>query len=353
MKIALITPIHKEDYLVNTIIDGLLDLIDDEPLYAENAGYECRISSDYPLPKHSTYAPAEKWKIPRNDFVEFAKAADLIILFWGKNNTDHELAREVGCWEKTVYVDGSEVGGNRRYDPMVIEKLLQGKYLAQGSIDQDMLNKCPLYFRRERPYRTALSNKATIPLPFGIERRYVAHYDQHKKKDIDFVCIFGQDEYPLLRREVRKSLERFCKESDLMCATKSTKKNSLLSFFSSKKDDGREAFYDLLSRAKVGVSVGGGGFDTARFWEILGNGCLLMTETVALYEPGSAALNYRRVVQFKDLADFDDKLTKVAASLSAFDQVSLKEEYDRILMEHSTKARVMTILSAAKTKRII
>lgn len=353
MKIALITPIHKEDYLVNTVIDGLLHLIEDEPMYLQTSEYVCKMSSNYPLPKHSSYATAEQWKTSKKEFIEFAKTADLIILFWGKGNTDYELAKEINCWDKTVYVDGSEVGGNRRLDPVIVDKLLQGKYLAQGSIDQDMLNKCPLYFRRERPYRTVLSNKGTVPLPFGIERRYVTHIATSVQKDIDFVCIFGQDEYPLLRREVRKSLERFCKTHNLVCATKSTKKKGLLGLFGLKKDDGREAFYTILSRAKVGISVGGGGFDTARFWEILGNDCMLMTETIGLYEEGSTALDYQRITQFKDLADFERALEKVAASLATYDQFSMKEEYSRIMAEHSTKARVMFILDAAKAKRII
>jgi anaerobic ribonucleoside-triphosphate reductase len=110
----------------------------------------------------------------------------------------------------------------------------------------------------------------------------------------------------------------------------------------------------LLARAKVGISVGGGGFDTARFWEILANNCLLLTESIDIYQSDSKELNYKRVYQFKNLYDFKNQLEKVAGLLrNGYDQLSLMPEYLKILEEHSAKHRVETILEQAREKKLI
>lgn len=305
MKIALITPKHKNDYLTDTVIDGLLDL----------GVHTCAYSSDY-----TTALPIAPWKMAHAEFVKFAREADVIFLFWGKGNTDDELAQEIGEWKKTIYIDGSEPGGNRRYE-------------GPGQIHEDYLSKCRAYFRRELPY-----GRGVRPFPFGIERKYLSAFRPDKNKDIDFACIFGQEEYPTLRRDVRKHLEKFCKKNGFICATKKTKT--------------REEFYDILSRTKVGVSVGGGGFDTARFWEILGNNCILMTEKIDIYEPGSNALKYDRIREFTDIDSFKAKLEEMAAFLrSGYRYESMTDEYATLVKAHSTRARAQAVLDAAGVLR--
>ncbi|MFA6459162.1 MAG: glycosyltransferase [Candidatus Paceibacterota bacterium] len=329
MKIALITPLYKEDYLTNTVIDGL------SALKGDGAGNEIRYSSDY-----KSYLDITSWYAEKDDFISFAKSADVIIFCNGKGNTDYDTAEKIGRWDKTVFVDGSELGRNRRYDMDIRNKVIKGTYDGEGAIDKEMLARCKSYFRREKPYMGGI-----IPLPFGIERRYISNYDPHTKKDIDIVCVFGQEEYPNLRREVRKLVEN---ANGLRTVTKNTN-GSLFSRMMglAPKDNGRVKFYDLLSRAKVGVSVGGGGYDTARFWEILGNNCILLTEKLDIYEPGSRALDYERIWQFGNLEEFESQLDKLSNFLkSDYKTSNMSEEYVRILREHSTKARVLTILDS-------
>lgn len=338
-RIAIIN--HPEpDGLARTFIDGSISLSDKGAL-------DFRLSSrfEYTL-------DTEPYVLDRSDFIRYAAEADLIVFLWSKRGMDADLVREIGLWGKTVFLDGSEIGKNGRHDMSIRESIIAGAYSGQGGIDGEMLKRCALYFRREKPYV-----KGIIPLPFGIETAYLSHYSPDKKRDIDFACIFGQEEYPALRRQARECLEAYCKKNGLACATHSTRKHSFMGLFKAKAD-GRDEFYDILSRSKVGISVGGGGFDTLRFWEILGNGCLLMTEKIDIYEPGGAMLDYERIFQFKDADEFAERLDEVAAFLkSGYGKAEARkaaaDEYNEIMAAHSTEARVMTVLNAAKEKGII
>jgi len=100
--------------------------------------------------------------------------------------------------------------------------------------------------------------------------------------------------------------------------------------------------------------VGGGGYDTARFWEILGNNCLLLTERIDIFQPDSKELDYKRIWQFNNLYDFWYQLHKVGEFLrNKYKQDNLVQEYKDILSRHSSKARVLTILNKAREKGIV
>ncbi|MEK7615666.1 MAG: hypothetical protein AAB420_00490 [Patescibacteria group bacterium] len=293
MKIGIIMALGRDDSLADILIDGFRQISDVELRTSEQEG-----------------------------FFEFATTADLILLVYGKKKTDAELAEKIGRWDRTVFIDGSEVGENNRYDFSVQRDVLSGDFKEYGGIRFDMLQKCALYFRREKPYINGI-----IPLPFGIESSYV-RWNENIKKDIDFCCVFGQDEFPLLRRHVREELEKFCKENGFTCWTKKTSTP--------------EEFHQILARSKVGVSVGGGGFDTMRFWEILGNNCILMTETIDIDRKN---LNYDRIHEFGNLFDFREQLKKISQSF-AIDAA----EYESIMADHSSKARALTVINEAKNQ---
>jgi hypothetical protein len=314
-RIAVIPPINKPDYTANTILDGLINL-----------GSEV----EFKTLANPTPFSIDKYILPEKDFIDYAQKADLIILCWGKNSTNVSVAEKIGKWEKTVFVDGSEVGKNNRYDEELQKKVANMTYEGQGSIDKNMLQKCRRYFRREKPYINGI-----LPFPFGIECRYVPYTSD--KRDIDFVCIFGQEDFPKMRKEVRLIVEEFSKKNGFVSATKKT---SGFTFEDNSKTAGRDEFYKLLSRAKVGVSVGGGGYDTARFWEIYGNGCLLLTEKIDIEMPEGQELNYDRIIEFTDTEDFKKKLAEVAERLKA----SFSLPTDATIQKHTTKARVKYLL---------
>src|SRR3990167_2099784 len=164
-KIAIVTPEVKNDYLTDTLIDGLVSLKNelDMEFYAPE-GYPCRISD------FNSFLPT----IP---FFDFTERADLILFCWGKGNTNYELINRINRFNQTVFIDGSEVGGNRRFDSDIQKQLLEGTYDGNGRVDEVMLKKCVLYFKREKPYINGI-----IPFPFGIERKYWKYYSGEVKK---------------------------------------------------------------------------------------------------------------------------------------------------------------------------
>lgn len=328
LSIALILPTNQADYLGNTILDGLLQLVQIDP------EVDFKVTASYPSPFDLMTRT-----LSESAFVQYAQDADLIFLVWGKHATNYALAEKLNQWQKTIFIDGSEFGKDTRYKVGILEAVASGQYRGSGSIDS-IGERCRLYFRRERPYPTGI-----IPLPFGIESRYVA-YTKDTIKDIDFVCIFGQDEYPIMRRYAREILEDFCKREGFTCETRKT---SGFNFTDTTKRAGRDAFSKILARAKVGISIGGGGFDTARFWEILGNNCLLLTEQIAIYEEGSDKLAYDRIYQFENLNAFKVQLEKIGMFLkNQYTQTALDSEYQTILEEHAGVARVRIIIDHAR-----
>ena len=315
MKIAILTPQNKNDYMTDTMLDGLIWL------KKESNNLEFCLPKDYP-----TDLDVSAFRKEEEGFYNFAQVADIIFFMWGKNNTDYDLANKINRFDKTVFIDGSEVGGDRRYDKEIERQIINGQYEANGKIDEEMLKKCKLYFRREKPY-----TEGVLPLPFGIESKYLKYYSKDFRKDIDFFCVFGQEEYPVMRRLAKEYLISFCHENGFTCFTEKTDQDN---------------FYKMLARSKVGVSVGGGGYDTARFWEILGNNCLLLTEKIAIYEPDSQRLNYKRIWQFGNLKEFGEKLEKIGNFIKTdYNQENLEEEYEKIIKDHSSKSRVLEIIN--------
>ncbi len=229
---------NRNDYLAGTVLDGFAAL--------QEKGNDIKVV----LPD---YVQLSKLAFPRlqrlssKDFIRVAKEADLILLFNSGLKVEEEIMEEIGAWDKTFFIDGSELGGNNRLDARILDDLEKGLYRGAGAVRSDLLGKCAGYFRREPPYFPGI-----IPFPFGIERRHVK-YKRATKKDIDFVCIFGQEQYPPLRKEVRLALEEFCQQNGFSYKTKQTK----LPFFNIYSKLAQWRFSRLLARAKVGISVCG------------------------------------------------------------------------------------------------
>jgi len=324
ISIAIILPDTNKDYLANTVLDGFRAL-------EHTKEYLIRIS-----PRFIAVADYSDWELEDGAFIQFAQKADLILFIHAKYSTK-DLVEKIGLWNKTVCIDGSETGKNNRYDFAVQNTLIMGTHQGGSAVQYDLLKKSRSYFRREKPYYEGIT-----PFPFGIEDRFIS-YTQGQQKDIDFACIFGQDEYPPLRKYATEMLENFCVKNGFTYATSKT--NSLFNrdFRNTKS---QEKFHDILGRAKVGVSIGGGGYDTLRFWEILANNCVLLTESIDIYHPNSPELDFKRIFGFKNLFDFEYRLKEIGALIRSGDieKYMDMEEYRKILSTHSTAERVRELV---------
>ncbi len=322
LKIAVINP-EKADGLARTILDGLHTLS-----LSKEVDFRLSTAFSYDLRLNERV-------LVRKDFIDFASTADCIFLINCKYGVDIALATAIDRWNKTIFLDGSELGKNRRYDNAIQKMVLGGTFEGSGKINKEMFEKASLYFRREKPYLDTI-----IPLPFGIENKYISYQQGKTKKDIDFFCVFGQEEYPPLRKLARERLEDFCVKNGFS--------------FHTSKTSSSEEFYALLARSKVAISVGGGGYDTMRFWEILGNNCILLTETIDIYHPDGDALKYDRIHPFINLYDLEYQLNKMGHFLrNGYDEKKVIFEYEQILKKHSSVARVREVLQRARDKKLI
>jgi spore maturation protein CgeB len=96
----------------------------------------------------------------------------------------------------------------------------------------------------------------------------------------------------------------------------------------------------------VGISIGGGGFDTLRFWEILANDCVLLTESIDIYKPDSKELDFKRIFEFKDLSDFKSRLEELGKLIRSggIQDYLGQDEYAAILNRHSSAERVRRLV---------
>jgi hypothetical protein len=152
--IAVITPGRKEDYLVRTVVDGL------EQLRIDGIVQDVKYTSGNPR-----HFGISRHELNDDNFIKFARSADVILYCWGKVHDHKELVDIIGRYNVTAYIDGSELGHNKRLEPQIIQKIEQGSYQERGAINADMLKRCAAYFRREKPYINGI-----LPLPYGIER---------------------------------------------------------------------------------------------------------------------------------------------------------------------------------------
>ena len=89
LKIACIIPIKKDDYLTNTVIDGLSQL--------EN---EREVSYFVSSNLYKNENIKSKNIKTDDDFIEYANSADIIMLFWSKDGTDIYTANKINRYDK-------------------------------------------------------------------------------------------------------------------------------------------------------------------------------------------------------------------------------------------------------------
>src|SRR3990167_2479788 len=102
-KIAVITPTDRDDFYVDTVLDGLSEL------QKENPELEFHYPDTYPLSDISTYPTpkgfSKEARMSREKLFAFAADADFIILSHGKYGIDYDFVEKINGWGKTIFVD--------------------------------------------------------------------------------------------------------------------------------------------------------------------------------------------------------------------------------------------------------
>ena len=232
MRIACITPDNKRDYLVEMILEGLVDL-----------GAELVVSD----PGNGVTSH----KMADDEFVREANTCDALFVFFGKVRQNKPVRRHLLNdihlpREKLVYVDGSEWRADGWDTPRQVVDSLDNPNLRRGEpwIDEEMLEQCGHYFKRECwPQDMSWGIK---PLPFALSKRHIV---EPKQKDIDVFCSFGHIKTGLRRDGINVVVKSGMSQAE---------------------------YIDMLARSRIVVDAWGGGDTTDRFWEGVGaKACVL------------------------------------------------------------------------------
>ncbi len=238
MKIACVTPDRKQDYLVETVLEGLHEL-----------GHELVVSD----PGNGFC----KKEMIDGDFQAAAAGCDLMLVFFGKQRGNRPPRRyfldQVDVpKERVAYVDGSEWSATGWEAAGQAEGSLADWKQRRGSpwVDAEMLQRCGHYFKRETyPEDTFLN---VVPLPFALRKRHILNPTM---KDIDVFCSFGHTKTGL-RSEAIEVAESFKRDGNLNVVVRSGMPP--------------DEYRSTLERSRVVIDAWGGGDTTDRFWEGVG-----------------------------------------------------------------------------------
>lgn len=96
-------------------------------------------------------------------------------------------------------------------------------------------------------------------------------------------------------------------------------------------------YFNQLNNSRISISIPGGGFDTLRFWEILGQGSLLISKRITIQMPNSfhEGIHY---LAFDTLSELDDVLEWTYNHSNEVDRIR-KAGHEYALNYHSSEAR--------------
>jgi len=291
MKILAITPDGKMDYLATSILEGLKKF--DIELYCTNEGNGAvNIISD-------------------NEFHKHVKDADFVFAIWGKvrdnNPPKFYLIKDTNCWDKVVYIDGSEYSytGYKEVHNLQLHPTFQkmAKY----------------YFKREcLPEHI---EQGIIPLPFA-----AVDSDFFKlpkaEKHIDVLCAFGQRETG--QRKIAIEACRDLKEEGYLTITK------------------KVVNYERhMNESWITIDAHGGGECNARAFQIMANGSTMFAEKYNIVMPNLE--DGKHYVGWTDKEDLKDKLRTYLANKPLLEQIA-EDSYNNLIEHHTSEKRVKYIL---------
>lgn len=315
MRIACITPDRKRDYLVETILEGLVELgvelVVSDP---GNGVAEERLSDEF--------------------FVAEANRSDALLVFFGKVRGNspprHHLVDQITLpREKKAYVDGSEwTYTGWEHASQAEASLSISPLFRKGEpwLNEPMLEKCGHYFKREcYPIDVECGIK---PLPFALCKRHIL--DAGAPRDIDILCSFGHVKTGL-RKEAIEVVERLKTylTPNLRVVTKSGMSQA--------------EYVNTLWRSRIVIDAWGGGDTTDRFWEAVGARACVVYQRHNVITPNPFE-DYKHAVSWSTPDELWDNLSIL---LKFHDPIAIGSQgFDHALRFHTARHRAEEILRA-------
>ncbi len=225
---------------------------------------------------------------------------------------------------KTIFIDGGdwpEIGGDL-------------KRLNNNDIYQRVNDKRPfdIIFKRELLKNTRY-NKNIHPLPFSINANLYSNipilpfkYD---------VCFWAVESHP-----IRTQALHFL-ESHFDCLQNGTVLNQN---FRKYKRKGKKYFKELI-RSRILLNLRGAGWDTLRYWEILGLQRFMLSQRLDILIPNDF-IEDKEIVYFKnDLSDLEDLCNFYLKNEELREQIAGRA-HQKAMLYHTDVARAKYILKA-------
>lgn len=318
MRVACITPDRKRDYLVETVLEGLVDL-----------GVELVVSD----PGNGVVTE----KMEDDDFLAQANACDAILAFFGKvrNNSaprHHLLDRVQLPRSKKVYVDGSEwsyTGWEHKGQAdaaRVIDPLFRH---GDPWFNEPMLEKCGHYFKREA-WPQDIEHVRVKPLPFALCKRHIL---ESRVKDVDVFCSFGHTKTGL-RKEAIEVVDHFQRTMDPSLGIKVVVKSGM----------SQEEYLDTLSRSRIVIDAWGGGDTTDRFWEGVGARACVLYQRHNIVTP-NPFVDFQHAVSWSTSSELSNHLHRLVYTADETETIG-SQGFEHALRFHTARHRAEEILRA-------
>jgi glycosyl transferase family 1 len=357
------------DFTTATLVQGLNSI----------PGIELRTTTlgNYALP----------WQVlPRSDAIDFGRTASLLILgynrgvdaalFWSIDNP--RAAR--------IFVDGGDSGELAISIAQVrrLDLVFKREYFRQdhslhnlstlvrrhppgmwGTMRRHALQPFPSfasYANSTRPI-DFLRNLAVVPLtrkfypfPYGIEQRF--RQSINPNPTIELSCMLG-GALPE-REEFKGQLQSFNLPNAFIGALPGGPADvqRLIDLGAVNRAAMREQelthnprYYETLRNSRRCISVPGGGFDTLRFWEILGAGSLLISKRIAIEMP-YPLVEGKHYLAFDSLQELRDVLVSSYMRRDEADEIRSRA-HEFALQFHSSTARAEYVLQTLASHRLI
>lgn len=314
MKIIVIPPNQKLDYLAETVIEGLYK--HNITIFSSDSGNGIRNEDVY----------------SDDTIISLSKTCDFIFVIWGKKTSQfpgpkYYLLDKIKDKSKTIYIDGSEwTYTGYPYKNQV--QLAKNNYiLRRGSewINEDMYKYCNWYFKRECYNED--KDRGIIPLLFGATKRSFGNYELLEDKTIDIFCSFGQ-----LNDGLRKETVDVCNKL----------KNEGYNVITDSGYD-YEEYKKLITSSYITIDAWGGGDCCIRLWEIFANKSCAFSQKYNINFPDKFT-DGDSFVEFTTNVELEDKLRYYLNRKDECIRIG-NNGYNHLLKYHTPKKRVKYILN--------